>query len=315
VPDPAPAARRTDKPAAAPASRPVRPARAAVLLALIMVLWGANWPVMKVGLQLMPPFTFAAWRLGLGCATLFLVAAVAGQLRLPSRHDRPIVAWVGLLQMAAFLLLINFALQHVPAGRSAILSYTTPLWVVPLALLFLGERLDRAKAAGLALGLAGIAVMFNPLALDWSDGSVLLGNGLLMLAALAWAINIVQVRGHRWEGTPLSLGPWQMLVAAAVVVPVALLAEAGRETDWSWELALVLFYNGPVCTGLGFWAMVTATRALPAVTTSLGSLGVPVVGLLLSALALGEPLTATNLGGLALIGAGLALVALADRRA
>ena len=296
-----------------PASTPVRPAVAASLLAIVVVLWGANWPVMKVGLEDMPPLTFAAARLVLGTLTLFAVAAALGQLRPPSRHDRSIVLWVGLLQMAGFLLLICLGLMVVPAGRSSILAYTTPLWVVPLAYVFLGERLDRAKAAGLALGLSGIAVMFNPLAIDWSDGRVLLGNGLLMLAALVWAINIVQVRGHRWEGTPLSLGPWQLLVGAAIMVPVALAFESPGEVEWSGRLALVLFYNGPICTGFCYWAMVTVTRALPAVTTSLGSLGSPVVGLLASTLFLGEPLTGTNLGGLLLICGGLALVALADR--
>lgn len=295
-------------------STPVRPAVAALLLGLVILLWGANWPVMKVGVELMPPVTFAAARMVLGCATLFLVAAAAGQARLPSRHDRRIVVWVGLLQMAAFVLLIALALQIVPAGRSAILSYTTPLWVLPMAMLVLGERLTWMKGAGLVAGLAGVAVLFNPAGFDWGDSGVLLGNGLLLLAALAWAVNIVQVRGHRWEGTPLSLGPWQALVASLVLVPAALLLEGGRGIEWSGTLAAVLVYNGPVSTAFCFWAMVTVTRALPAITTSLGTLGTPVVGLLLSSWWLGEPLTWTNLTGLGLIGSGLVLVALSESR-
>lgn len=295
-------------------TRPVRPAAAVVLLGLVILLWGANWPVMKLGVQAMPPLSFAASRLVLGAVVLFAVAGALGQLRLPSRHDLPIVIWVGLFQMAGFLICVSIALQYVPAGRSAILAYTTPLWVVPLALLFLGERLNRWKAAGLVLGLAGIAVLFNPAAFDWRDGGVLLGNGLLMLAALLWAVNMVQVRGHRWEGTPLSLGPWQLLTGALVLLPVAVWADWGKPVDWGTELALVIAYNGPIATAFCFWAMVTVNRALPAITMSLGTLGTPVVGVLTSALALGEPVTGTNLGGLALIGAGLALVALAERK-
>ncbi|QJE74292.1 DMT family transporter [Aerophototrophica crusticola] len=296
------------------ASRPVGRVTALVLLGLVMLLWGGNWPVMKVAVQAMPPVSFAASRLVLGSLTLFAVAAAAGQLRLPSRHDLPIVLWVGLLQMAVFLLCVSLALQHVPAGRSAILAYTTPLWVVPLALVWLGETLNRMKVAGLLLGLAGVGVLFNPLALDWGDREMLLGNGLLMLAALAWAVNMVQVRRHRWEGTPLSLGPWQLLVGAVLLVPLALVMEEPGQVAWTGELWACLVYNGPIATALGFWAIVSANRALPAITLSLSTLGTPLVGLVASAWWLGEPLGLANLAGLALIGAGLVLVALADRK-
>ncbi len=312
------AATSQEAPPATPASgagnAPVRPLVAAGLLALVILIWGANWPIMKVGLQDIPPFLFAASRMVLGCVTLFAVAALAGELRVPDRADWPIVFWVALLQMAGFVTLISIALQIVPAGRSAILSYTTPLWVVPLAVLFLGERVGRLKLLGLLCGLAGVAVLFNPLAVDWGDGRVLLGNGLLMLAALAWAVNIVQVRGHRWRGTPLSLAPWQTLIASLVLVPLAAVLDWGKPIDWSWELAGIVFYNGPIATAFCFWAMVTVNRALPAVTLSLGTLGTPAVGLILSAWWLGEALTTTILAGLGFIAAGLALVALADRR-
>lgn len=293
---------------------PVRPLVAAGLLALVILIWGANWPIMKVGLQDIPPFLFAASRMVLGSLTLFAVAALAGELRLPHRADWPIVIWVALLQMAGFVTLISIALQIVPAGRSAILSYTTPLWVVPLAVLFLGEKVGRMKLLGLLAGLAGVAVLFNPLAVDWGDGRALLGNGLLMLAALAWAVNIVQVRGHRWRGTPLSLAPWQTLIASLILVPLAAALDWGKPIDWSWDLAAIVVYNGPIATAFCFWAMVTVNRALPAVTLSLGTLGTPAVGLILSAWWLGEALTATILAGLGFIAAGLVLVALADRR-
>jgi len=134
------------------------------------------------------------------------------------------------------------------------------------------------------------------------------------LAALLWALQIVQVRGHRWEGSPLSLAPWQFAVAVCLLAPAALIFEHGHGIRWSPALGLILLYNGPVATAFAFWAVLTVTRALPAVTTSLGTLGVPITGMLLSSLVLGEPLTATNVSGLVLLIAGLAMVALAERR-
>ena len=269
----------------------VSPRTALVLLGFVIILWGANWTVMKVGLPFIPPLRFAAARMVMGAVILFGVAALLGELRWPSRQDWPIVLAVGSLQMAAFMALTTVALQFVPAGRSAILAYTTPLWVTPLAFYLLGERLNRLKLYGLLCGLAGVAVLFNPLGFDWRDPHVLLGNGLLLTAALLWALLIVQVRRHHWQGSPLSLGPWQFTVAATLLVPLALLVEADRPWHWSSELGWVLPDNGPLATAFCFWAMLTINRALPAITTSLGSLGVPAFGLLVSTLALGEPVT------------------------
>ncbi len=286
---------------------------AAVLLIVVILLWGANWPVMKVGLRYMPPLDFAALRMALGAAIMFALNAATGRLRLPSRNDWKIVISVGSMQMAGFLMLIITGLQFVPPGRSAILSYTTSLWVVPLATIFLREPLPRLKLGGFLVGIIGVGVLFNPLGFDWSDPNVLIGNGLLMLGALLWAGQIIQVRGHQWEGSPLTLAPWQFLVAACVIAPFALYIDHGRPIHWGPAVGLILLYNGPVATAFGFWAVLTFTRALPAVTTSLGTLGVPVVGLLLSAATMGEALTATVLGGLVLILSGLALVSLSDR--
>ncbi len=286
-----------------------------LLLLAVIVLWGANWPVMKVGLGYLPPLSFAAARLVLGGLCMALAAAAVGQLRRPARQDLPVVLGVGLLQMGGYLGLVTFGLQYVPAGRSAILAYTTSLWVVPMATVLLGERLSGFRLLGFGLGLSGVLVLFNPFGFDWSDRAVLLGNGLLLLAALCWAVLIVQVRGHRMAGSPLSLAPWQFAVGTAVLVPLALVLEGDRVWGWSPELAVILLYNGPFATAFSFWAMITVTRSLPAITTSLASLGVPIFGLTASAFTIGERLTPTNVGGLLLIVGGVACVTLADRRA
>ena len=281
------------------------------LLAAVVVLWGANWPVMKIGLAHMQPLWFAALRLALGVLCFAVVLVPRGRLRLPGRADLPVVVSVGLLQMAAFMAMINTALQWVPPGRSAILAYTTPLWVAPGAALFLGERLTRGRLAGVGLGLAGVAVLFNPFGFDWHDRTAVAGNGLLLAAAVIWAAAIVHVRGHRWQAPPLELAPWQM---ATGLVPLAVLAwmlEGPPHADASPQFLGVVAYNGPLATAFAYWAAVSVNRMLPAVTVSLAFLCVPVVGLLAAALTFGEPLSATNLGGLALILAGVGVVALA----
>ena len=284
--------------------------RSLLFLGAIILVWGSNWPIMKIGLQSMPPLTFAAVRLATGAVCLFAVSVALGRLRLPERRDYPVIFSVGIIQLAVFLVLVNFGLSRVDAGRSAILSYTTVLWVTPAAVLFLGERLSRRKTVGLLAGLAGVGVMFNPLSFDWDDPELLLGNALLLAAALSWAVAILHVRAHDWRAQPLDLVPWQLLAGFVPVLLAALWFEGDQPIRWSGTLVGVLAYNGPIATGFAIWAWVSVNRALPAITTSIGSLGVPAVGVLASALVLDEALSVTNLLGLGFIVAGLAVVSL-----
>jgi|TARA_R110002072_G_scaffold19040_25_gene70628 drug/metabolite transporter (DMT)-like permease len=290
-----------------------------LLLAAVVFLWGANWPVMKIGLAFIPPLWFASARMILGALFIFALLAWRRNLALPKRQDLPVLLAVGLLQMGLFLALVNTALQFVEAGRSAVLAYTTPLWVLPGALLFLGERMNQLKLAGFLLGLLGVGLLFNPFGFDWSAGDVVLGNGLLMIAALAWAVTILVIRGHRWAATPLQLAPWQMLLAALPLMILALIFEGppiGPQSviRWQPEVWAILLYNGPLATSFPYWATVTISRALPAISASLGFLLVPIFGVISSALWLGESLGVTLLTGLALLLLGLALVAWSDRQ-
>jgi drug/metabolite transporter (DMT)-like permease len=284
------------------------------LLGAVILVWGVNWPVMKYGLHYVPPLAFAASRLLIGALLLAIVAALRGELRWPQREDMPLVWGIALLQMAASMGLANLGLQYVPAGRSSILVYTTPLWVVPLAMWWLGERLTTLRLCGLLIGLAGIAVLFNPFAFDWREPKIVLGNGLLLLSALFWAIMIVRVRGHRWHGSPLSLAPWQMLLATLILAPCAWLFEDLGGIRWEAPLAWVLLYNGPLASAFGLWAMISITRALPAITTSLSTLCVPMVGYAAAMIALGEKITASDGIGFALLLGGLVCASLSDWR-
>jgi len=164
----------------------------------------------------------------------------------------------------------------------------------------------------LVLGMAGVAVMFNPFGFDWNDPHTVLGNGLLLFAALLWAILIVQVRGHRWQGSPLSLAPWQLGIAACAMLPFVFMFEDLSTIQWGSSLGWVLLYNGPIATAFCFWAMLTVTRALPAITTSLGTLCVPLVGYVSAAIALHEPITLYNTFGFGLILSGLVLATYSD---
>jgi drug/metabolite transporter (DMT)-like permease len=304
--------------AAAPAT-PSAPAprwHAFAQLALVGLIFGTSWPVLKNGIEAgATPLWFTAARACCGTLGGFALVGALGLLRWPRRRDRPIILSVGILQLAAFFTLTNLALRYIPAGRSAVLAYTTTLWLVPLEALTGGERLDLPRSLGLLAGLGGVAVLLNPLALDWSQPDVLISHVLLLLAALGWAIAIFHARRHAWDGfSPLQALPWQMLVASLAVIVLAAIAEpAGRlpaVPAVTFALIYVGLFGGPVAT----WAATSVARDLPTLVSSLGFLGVPVVGVIVSTLWLGEPLTPPLLVGAALIFLGLVVVALANDR-
>jgi len=276
------------------------------LLVLVVVIWGSNWPIMKIGLRSIDPLWFTAARLGIALFAISLLLLFMGRLKRPHRQDMPIVFSLGIMQFALFVTLINVGLTEVNAGRAALLSYTTPLWVTPGAFFFLKEPVSRLKLVGAGIGLCGLLVLFNPLGFDWSDTSVVKGNAILLAAALVWAISILHIRQHRWKGSVLELAPWQIIVALMIVVPYAWFSTT-RPVIWSTELIMILLYNGVMATSLGQWAAMRVTQILPAMTVSLGFLMVPLMGILSSTLWLHEPFTLTLGIGAVLIVGGLLL--------
>jgi drug/metabolite transporter (DMT)-like permease len=214
---------------------------------------------------------------------------------------------LSLLHMVGFGVLAAWGLHLVPTGRSVVLAYTTPLWVVPGAAVFLGERLTTRRIAGVTLGLLGLGALFNPLAFDWTDHRAVLGNGAIIAAALLWAASILHIRGHRWQTTAFDLVPWAMLLATSLLIPLALAVDGAPAARWTAALVALLLYAGVPGTAVAYWATAMASRALPAVTTSLGLLATPVVSVVVATLWLREPITLSLLAAIALILGGVAL--------
>ncbi len=288
-------------------STEILPRRQALSLLIVVVLaWGFTWIVSKLLLQYMTPIWAVAARSVVGAAALLVLGVALRRVAWPVRADIPVILSVGLLHMGAFAALVSLGLQYVPAGRSVVLAYTTPLWVIPAARVFLGEPIGRGRQLGLALGLLGLAVIFNPLAFDWGNREAVFGNGLVLLAALCWAANIVYVRAHRWVTPPFELAFWQALLASVVLAAVAWAAEGAPRVVWHADLAWLLGYGGVFGIAVAYWAAVNVNRSLPAGVTAIGLLGVPVVGLLCSAAMLHEPLTLPLSLGMALIVGGIA---------
>lgn len=279
-----------------------------LLLACLALVWGLNWPIAKIGLRDLPPFTYGTLRVATGLVVIVAVLLLRRGLRLPSRHDLPIVVSVGIGQMAAGIALMNLALPLVSAGRSAILVYTMPLWVALIQLPALRAGGGARQLAGLCVGLVGIAVLLNPGAIDWESTGELLGAAGLILSAFLWAATTIHLRRHEWRSSPLDLMPWQLLIAVVPLAVAAMVLEAGRQIHWEPTAVVAVLFSGPLATALAFWLSQSISRSLSPLATTMGFLAVPVVGLAASSVMLGEPLTLLDLAGAATTFLGIVLV-------
>ncbi|HTQ33328.1 MAG TPA: DMT family transporter [Stellaceae bacterium] len=281
--------------------------RGLAALAAAVTAWGIGWPVNRAILYHLPPLTTVAVRSAIAAAALFAIAGSQRRLTLPDRQDVPVLLSISLLHMTGYAILTSIGLLFVPVGRSIVLAYTMPLWITPGAALFLGERLTARRAVGVILGLGGLAVLFNPFGFDWHNRQGLIGNGVLLLAALLWAGSILHIRAHRWKAAPFDLIPWEMALATLLLAVMALAIDGWPHIPWTGNLVLLMLYSALPGTALAFWAAAVASQNLPAVTTSLGLLAAPVIGIIASALTLGERPTPTLITAIAMIIGGIVL--------
>jgi len=275
-------------------------------LTLIAVVWGYNWVVLKQALRDAGPYEFFSLRFVLASVCLFgALAATRRPMRLT--HAGTVLA-IGLLQTTATFALTGWALVSGAAGKSAVLCYTMPFWVILFAWPLLGERLGRAQWSALAIALCGLALL---LAAGISAG---LSELLALASAVAWAAGVVitkqlQTR-HRVD--TLALSAWQSVLGGAGLILLAFLFPS-RPTQWTPNLVFALLYNGvlvsAVCWYLWFWVL----ARLDAGMASFGILAVPVLGVVFGVLELGERPRVLEWTGIGLIVIALALTALAAR--
>jgi drug/metabolite transporter (DMT)-like permease len=292
--------------AASPDAR--RPRVVYFYLAVIVATWAGNWPLMKLALGDAPPLAFVLLRLA---GSLVLIAAaltVRGRRLLPQRGERVGLFWVGQLQVAVFLVCSIIGLAIVPPGRAIVLAYTMPLWAIPIALWLWPEPLTKLQLTGAALGFAGLVLFMNPQLVAWSNPRALAGNGLLLLAALAWALGSCLYRRRLWRSSVWSQTFWQLAVSIVVVAAVATIpGSVDRPIRWSLGLVEILAYNWVVTTALGYFLWSKVLTMMPAAVAGQVLALTPIGGFLLSIAMFGGAVDGETVASIVLIVAGIVL--------
>lgn len=281
-------------------------------LILLSLIWGYNWVVMKQVMQYVDPFDFSALRTVLGAAALFgVLLARRGPLR-------PVAVvptmWLGLVQTAGFTAVIQWALVDGGAGKTVVLVYAMPFWLLPLAWWLFGERIGRLQWVAVGLALAGLVFILEP----WSDGGGSLFSDMLALAgSLLWAASSIMAKRmrQRYKLDLLSLTAWQMLFGALAMSVVAWLLPSARPIEPTAYFFGALAFCAVAATGLAWLLWLFILDRLPAGLAGLSSLAVPAIGVLSAWLELGEQPNGSEAVGMLFIGAALVLVSVLALRA
>ncbi len=277
--------------------------RATIVMVLLVVLWGYAWITSKIGLEYASPMDVVALRLVLGILTLF-VGLLWTRRPLKPQHWQALLM-IGLIQTGAFLLLNTWALSEGGPGKTSVLVFTMPFWVLVFAWPMLHERIRGLQWVAVALAIAGLVFLLEP----WQMHTSLFSKTLAVVAGMCWAIGVVCAKRLHNQATvePLAFTFWQMIVG---LIPI-LIAQALFDRQpiiWSDTFIVVTLFNGVMATGFGWLAWLYVLHRLPAGTTSLSSLGIPVIAIIASWIQLGEVPGRSELIGMLLIGVALALL-------
>jgi drug/metabolite transporter (DMT)-like permease len=258
------------------------------VLVLLTLVWGVNWPIMKIGVTGFPPLTFRSICMWLGTPVLGLVLLSQGvSFRIERQH------WRELLKLATFNMffwhgLIIVAVQSLSSGRAAILGYTMPMFSAVLGALVFGDRLAKRAWGGVAAASLGVILLL------WHEIANLSGKPIGVLLALGaastWALGTQLLRRTRMPVPTLTISFW---MAAMTTVVMSVLAVLLERDQWHAPSALTwgsIIFNALLVFGFAQAAWFYLARSLPPVASTLSVMLIPVLGVFSGAVLLGEVL-------------------------
>jgi drug/metabolite transporter (DMT)-like permease len=273
-------------------------ASARLLVVVLGACWGLNWVAARIILEALQPWQLRAVGIGIGALTLFAAAAATGaRLSIP-RSDWGKIFIAGFFNVAAFGVGSAYAQVYGTTSRAIVIAYSMPIWATLLARFVLKERFTPVRIAALTLCAAGLAILILPLARDRIPVGALIALG----CAWSWAVGTIYLKVVRFTAPMVVVAAWQVLVGAAMLF-VGMLYFEGLPDLLALppHVAFWLAYNGMIGMGYSYFLWFVVIDRLPTTTASLGVLLVPAVGVIGSAVLLGERPNLYDAVGFALI--------------
>jgi len=271
-----------------------------MIVVLIGLLWGLNWPAVKFMLTEMPPLTIRAIAFLFAATILAFIVYVRGQKLLPATRDVLPIVITGLLIIFGFNILTAFGQMVTETSKAAIIAFTMPALTAIFASVVLGEDLEARHIVALVLGMAGIGVLASE-----NFGALLrdpTGPAIMFFAAFTWALGNVALKSRTWSLSALPLTVWFLAVSSIVCWPLVLLFEPPWEQSVpSVSVLLILLYHtvGPMIVCYTLWTILV--DRLPATVAAIATLLTPIVGVSSAVILLGDQLTWQKIAALSLI--------------
>src|SRR5271163_1813121 len=275
-------------------------------LAMTSIGWGFNWPITKFLLGYLPPLTLRGSTGVIGAALLAILALLWGQnLRVP-RAMWPRLVLAAFLNVGCWMVLMGFALVHLPASEAALIAYTMPVWASILAWPILGEKPNVLRVLSLVMAFAGLSAILG------GDGfavslSKLLGIIFALGGAIGFAVGTVLAKKWPLHLPPVSSAAWQIGIGCVPVAMAGFLFEHSNFAGLSGNGWLLFGYSTIVQFCVAYVCWFAALARLPASVAAIGTMAVPVIGVVTSAIALHEPLGIGQIAALLFTLAGVAL--------
>jgi probable blue pigment (indigoidine) exporter len=213
---------------------------------------------------------------------------------------------VSMLTIGGWVAFMGLALLWLNASEAAVLGISIPVWVAFLAWPILGERLSPLRAVALAVSLAGIAVLIGGNGIEASVEK-LPGIACALAGAVCVALGTVLTKHFPLAMPPLSLAAWQIGLGCLPIAIVGLAVEQPHLAALSYVGWLSLLYMTLIQFCFCYVCWFAALERLPAATASIGTLLVPVVGVLAAAAMLHEPLGLREIAALVITLGGVAV--------
>jgi drug/metabolite transporter (DMT)-like permease len=273
-----------------------------IALAITSIGWGTTWVSSKIAVGEMPAFQMASIRQFLGGITLVLFFLLAKKLPLPTFKQ---FIWLSLMAFLMFVCangLSTWSLKYIPTGLSALIGALYPLCVVLIEFFFFrNKNINTLTITGLLLGIGGVGIVFYENAFHHRSPNFFLGVGLSAAAMFAWSIGTIVISRNKININPYYATGWQMLISAAILLPMAYATQATQPliplqeiSAKAWMAIGYLVIMGSI---ICFAAFVYSMKELPAALFSLYAYFNPLIAMLVAGLLLHEPLTINILWG------------------
>ncbi|WGS24377.1 DMT family transporter [Bradyrhizobium sp. ISRA464] len=268
-----------------------------MFLAITSVGWGFNWPVTKFLLGELPPLTLRGSTGVIGAALLAVLALIRRQSLAVDTRLWPRLVLYAVLNVTGWMVLMGLALLWLPASETALIAYTMPVWASLLAWPVLGERPTLLRTIALAMAFAGLAAIMGGNGLGTSKEQ-LPGIVMALGGAIGFALGTVLAKKYPILMPPIPAAAWQIGLGCLPITVVGLLIETTnleRLTTVGWWL---LVYSTVIQFCVAYVSWFAALARLPASVAAIGTMAVPVIGVVASAIALHEPLGMTQIAAL-----------------